>query len=314
MAKKTEHTGAPAPAHAHNVDLDEVLRKLRALQEVLFQRFQLEHEISEIPRALSAKTELLNRLKQSYVDKNDLYNHTRERIHDLRQHAIEAERERERYEGQMDAIRTQREYEALDKEIRDSGDREVDTRRELQREEENLEEMAGTLEHEEAQIKQQEEDVADEQRRIDNEIADRETALKELIAEESKIVPGLDAELLFKFERIIRTKEGLGIVPLRAGVCTGCQMILAPYFANRVRSGEGVMFCPNCSRIVFYGGDEELQEDSFADAAAEFDDEDLMFDDEAVEPDGDEAVGALDAAFPAGGVDSGDREESEEED
>ena len=314
MAKKTEHTGALAPAHAHNVDLDEVLHKLRALQEVLFQRFQVEHEISEIPRALSTKTELLNRLKQSYVDKNDLYNHTRDRIRDLRQHAIEAERERERYEGQMDAIRTQREYEALDKEIRDSGDREVDTRRELQREEENLEEMAGTLEHEEAQIKQQEEDVAEEQRRIDSEIADRETTLKTLIAEESKIVPGLDSELLFKFERIIRSKEGLGIVPLRAGVCTGCQMILAPYFANRVRSGEGVMFCPYCSRIVFYGGDEEVQEDSFADAAAEFDDEDLMFDDEPVEPDGDEAVGALDAAFPAGGVDTGDREEREEED
>ena len=314
MAKKTEHTGALAPVHAHNVDLDEVLHKLRALQEVLFQRFQVEHEISEIPRALSTKTELLNRLKQSYVDKNDLYNHTRDRIRDLRQHAIEAERERERYEGQMDAIRTQREYEALDKEIRDSGDREVDTRRELQREEENLEEMAGTLEHEEAQIKQQEEDVAGERRRIDNEIADRETTLKELIAEESKIVPGLDAELLFKFERIIRTKEGLGIVPLRAGVCTGCQMILAPYFANRVRSGEGVMFCPNCSRIVFYGGDEEVQEDSFADAAAEFDDDDLMFDEEPVEPDGDEAVGALDAAFQAGDVDTGDREEREEED
>ena len=107
--------------------------------------------------------------------------------------------------------------------------------------------------------------------------------LKELVAEEAKITPGLDEEMLFKFERIIRTKEGLGIVALRAGVCTGCQMILPPFFANRVRIGEEIMFCPNCSRIVFYGGEDEFSADPFDAAAAEFDDEDLMFDDEPEE-------------------------------
>ena len=134
--------GGPEAAAGSN--LEDVLQKLRALQEVLFQRFRTEHEISEIPRALSTKTEVLNRLKRSYVEKSELYDQLRVRIHDLRERAIEAEREREHYEGQMDAIRTQREYEALDKEIRDAGEREVEVRRELQREEEHLDEMAGT--------------------------------------------------------------------------------------------------------------------------------------------------------------------------
>ena len=265
-------------------NLEEVLHKLRALQEVQSQRFRTENEISEIPRALSTKTEVLNRLKRSYVEKSELYDQVRERIYELRERAIEAEREREHYEGQMDAIRTQREYEALDKEIRDSGEREGEARRELQREEEHLDEMAASLEQEEALIKQQDQEVADEQQRIESEIADREAARQELIAEESRITPGLDPELLFKFERIIRTKN-LGIVALRAGVCTGCQMILPPFFANRVRTGEEIMFCPNCSRIVFFGGDEEFEGDAFDAASAEFDDEDLMFDDEVADGD-----------------------------
>ena len=276
-----------APDSAAGSNLDDVLHKLRTLQEVLFQRFRTENEISEIPRALSTKTELLNRLKRSYVEKSEQYDQLRVRIHDLRERAIEAEREREHYEGQMDAIRTQREYEALDKEIRDSGEREVDVRRELQHEEDHLDEMAATLEKDEALIKQQDQEVADEQQRIESEIADREAVLQELIDEESKITPGLDTELLFKFERIIRTKEGLGIVALRAGVCTGCQMILPPFFANRVRNGDEIMFCPNCSRIVFYAGDEEFDADAFDASSAEFDDEDLMFDDDPA--DGDEA-------------------------
>ena len=283
-----QHPSAHVPGGPESTagsNLEDVLQKLRTLQEVLFQRFRTEHEISEIPRALSTKTEVLNRLKRSYVEKSELYDQLRVRIHDLRERAIEAEREREHYEGQMDAIRTQREYEALDKEIRDSGEREVEVRRELQREEEHLDEMAASLEQEEALIKQQDLEVADEQQRIESEIADRETVLQDLIDEESKITPGLDTELLFKFERIIRTKEGLGIVALRAGVCTGCQMILPPFFANRVRTGEEIMFCPNCSRIVFYGGDEEFDGDAFDASSAEFDDEDLMFDDEPAESD-----------------------------
>ena len=262
------------------VNLDDVLQRLRTLQKVLFRRFGAEAEIHELPRALSNKTDVLNRLKQNYVDRNDLYNRTREHIGELRQRAIDAERERERYEGQMDAIRTQREYEALDKEINEANLREAEVRRELQREESRLDEMTVALEQEEQRIAKQDLEVAEEQQRIDTEIAERKMMLEELVAEEASITPGLDEELLFKFERIIRNKEGLGIVALRAGVCTGCQMILPPFFANRVRIGEEIMFCPNCSRIVFYGGDDEFQSDPFDVSTAEFDDEDLMFEDD----------------------------------
>ena len=284
-------------AATESVNLDDVLQKLRTLQKVLFQRFSTENEIRELPRALSAKTEVLNRLKQNYLDRNDLYNATREHIHELRERAIEAERERERYEGQMDAIRTQREYEALDKEISDAQQLEAEVRRELQREEARLDEMAAVLEQEEQRITQQDQEVADEQQRIDSEIAERETILEELVAEEETITPGLDEELLFKFERIIRTKEGLGIVALHAGVCTGCQMILPPFFANRVRAGDEIMFCPNCSRIVFYGGDDEFHADPFDASGAEFDDDDLMFDDETL--DVEDAVEAVATAADA---------------
>ena len=292
-----DHPASMSYPDAERVNLDDVLQKLRALQKVLFQRFGTETEIRELPLALSNKTEVLNRLKQNYVDRNDSYNESRERINDLRQRAIEAERERERYEGQMDAIRTQREYEALDKEINNANLLEVEVRRELQREEARLDEMTVALEQEEQRINKQDGEVADEQQRIDTEIAERKMMLEELIAEEATITPGLDEELLFKFERIIRNKEGLGIVALRAGVCTGCQMILPPFFTNRVRTGVEIMFCPNCSRIVFYGGDDEFHADPFDASSVEFDDDDLMFDDDE-EPEEHEAaaVGTAGAA------------------
>ena len=160
---------------------------------------------------------------------------------------------REKFEKQMDLIQTQREYEALDKEISDAGEREQELRRSLQREEQLLEEMRTSLDKEELMIKKQEEEVAAEQSRIQGQIADKQKELGRPAGRGARVTPGLDEELLFKFERIIRTKGGVGIVPIEQGVCTGCHMILSSQFVNDVRVGQSIRFCPNCSRILYYG-------------------------------------------------------------
>lgn len=260
--------------------VDEVYDKLRGLQEVLSRKFEVEKEIEEIPRVLATKVELLNRLKKTYVDKNREFLEITTRTKDLRTRAIEAEGVREKYEKQMDLIQTQREYEALDKEIRDAGDREQELRRSLQREEQLLEEMKTSLAKEELMIKKQEEEISAEQDRIQAQIDDKRGSLEALQKEELEITPGLDEELLFKFERIIRNKAGLGIVPIEQGVCTGCHIILPVQYVNEVHQGTDVRFCPNCSRVLFYQeamdvwSEDEIEEDAEAEEEDLDDEED----------------------------------------
>lgn len=50
--------------------MQDVFSKLKSLQEVLSKKFEIEQEIRDIPKVLNTKTELLNRLKKSYVEKN----------------------------------------------------------------------------------------------------------------------------------------------------------------------------------------------------------------------------------------------------
>ncbi len=232
--------------------MEEVFKKLRSLQEILSQKFGIEREVEEIPKILATRTELLNRMKKSYLEKTQEYETKSRYIDELRNKAIEAERVREGYEQQMDMIQTQREYEALDKEIKDSGEKEQDLRRDLQREEQLLSEMKVNLEKDESMISKQEEEVQKEKSRIKEAVQEKSKGLKTLEKKEKSITPGLDEEILFKFERIIKSKAGLGIVPIEHGVCSGCHMILAAQFVNDVHRGEGIMFCPNCSRILFY--------------------------------------------------------------
>jgi len=264
--------------------IQDTIDKLKTLQDVLSRKFEIEAEIKDLPKALSTKTELLNRMKKSYIEKNNQYDETKQRITDLREKMEAAEREREKYEQQMDLIQTQREYEALDKEIREASEREQSLRKELQKETKVLEEMSEELSREESLIEQQEQEVQEEQDKIKDETEAKKRALDELEEDEKKLVPGLDEELIFKFKRIIRSKEGEGIVPLKKGVCTGCQMILPNQFVNDVQRGDQILFCPYCSKIVFYVGDEESEyteedSESLADVVESFGNEDLGIED-----------------------------------
>ena len=101
-----------------------VYDKLRALQDVLSKKFDVEKEIQEIPKSLATKTELLNRLKKSFMENSATYQAAQARVVELGQKLVEAEQSRETSEGQMDVIKTQREYEALDKEIRQAREEE----------------------------------------------------------------------------------------------------------------------------------------------------------------------------------------------
>ncbi len=230
--------------------------KLQKLQEILSQKFEIEKEIEGIPKNLATKTELLNRLKKSYIEKNQEYENTKDRIKVLKHDMGEAERQREEFEKRMDVISTQREYEALEKEIKDATEKEQKLRRDIQREERALEDMLNNLQREEQMISQQEEELKVEQQKNDVEKHSKEEILKELAVQEEEITPGMNEEILFKFERIIKNKSGLGIVPIKKGICTGCHMILPGQFVNDVRKGEDILFCPYCSRILFHGSDD----------------------------------------------------------
>jgi len=125
------------------------------------------------------------------------------------------------------------------------------------------------LEKDEVMISKQEEEVQKEQSRIKEAVSAKNKEKKALEKKEKSITPGLDEEILFKFERIIRSKAGLGIVPIEHGVCSGCHMILTGQFVNEVHRGDGIRFCPYCSRILFYEQEETEEQTEEEDSGSE---------------------------------------------
>jgi predicted nucleic acid-binding Zn-ribbon protein len=243
--------------------VEDVFERLRSLQDILSAKINLEKDIQEIPKLLITQEELLARLKESYIKKNQDYKSAKISEGEFRNLLLQAETDREKSEKNMDAISTQREYEALDKEIRDASEKEQQYRKELQREERVLADLDEQIKQSNSLIEQQEQDLAERRSSIEAEVSEKKSQVTALEQEEQGIIPGLDPEVLFKFERIIRNKGGRGIVAIKGGVCMGCHMILPAQFANSVRKREDIVFCPYCSRILFYEESEQGEEEFF---------------------------------------------------
>jgi predicted nucleic acid-binding Zn-ribbon protein len=240
--------------------------KLRMLQDILSQKINLEHEIQEIPKQLGNLEEAHNRTRKSFIDKNVEYEKIKSAEEEARASLREAEAAREKAERTISEINTQREYEALDKERNAAERNEQQYGKEVQLKEKALMDLDEQIKQYAALIEQQEKELAEKRAGIDVEISVKKKLAESLLKKEKSLAADLEQEVVFKFERILRNKMGLGIVAIKGNVCQGCHMILPAQFSNNVRLGEEFIFCPYCSRILYYEESAE-GEDVFFDSA-----------------------------------------------
>ena len=268
------------------LEMNEVLENLKKLQDILAQKYALERKIEEAPKQLSSQEELLSRLKKEYIEKNAKYEALKEKISDIKEQIEEAVKSRETGEKGMDSISTHREYEVLDKQIAEATERESVLRRELQKEDGNFAELNENIKADENWIALQEKELNEARASLDKETNSLKKELASLEKKEAAISPGLDQEIVYKFQRIIQ-RNSEGIVSVKGGVCGGCHMILPAQFANEVHDGEKILFCPYCSRILFYQETKEDEEEYFAmnDAGSLLDIDDEFDEDEEKDDD-----------------------------
>ena len=220
------------------MDMTNVFDKLIALQEILAEKYEIESKIENAPKDLGLQDELLVRMKEEYININTAYEEAK--ISKLKLDLDEAVAARERGEQGMDNITTHREYEALDKEIKDASERESQLRKELQTEERHFEDLSAKMSRKEQDLEMGKNELEEKKESWARDVEAFQVELNKLKIREDEIVPDLDPEIVFKFERIIRSKQNRGIVAVKGNVCDGCHMILPAQFANEVHKGESL--------------------------------------------------------------------------
>ena len=268
------------------------LEKLQNLQGLLVQRYMIEQELEEIPKAILKDKEVLVRMKKQFDDDVEALEKRQLKVKDIRFQLQDAEEKRLRYEKNMEDAKTQKEYEVLDKAIKEATLEEQQLRKDLVKEEKETAEQSMKVDSyqklidshvEEIRIKEEKtQSISDAKKQELGAIKDK---IQEVLNKENKESSAtIGEELLFKFERIIKSR-GKGIVSvgvlvdkdkkdkedeseegkekIKAFICSECHMVLPIQFVNDVHRMDSIMFCPYCSRILFF--DEKIN-DQFSNA------------------------------------------------
>lgn len=238
----------------------DVIEILKKLQDILVKKYDLEAKRDEAPKQLSNQKDLLEKTQKEFIEEQTQYDSIKEKVSKLKEELEEAVKTREEGEKGVANSTTHREYEALEKQILEAKNKEEEVRKELQKEERDLAELDEKLKNSNELITFQKSELESAQNSINKKTDEYTAELNQLEKEVEEITKELNnEEILFKFERIIQ-RNSEGIVTVKNGVCSGCHMILPADFANEVRQGDGIKFCPYCSRVLEY--DEQSSEDT----------------------------------------------------
>ncbi len=279
--------------------MSEIFDKLKELQVVLAEKYEIKDNVDNLPKSLNSSMEGLEQFKTEFLQKQEECEAEKAKIAQLKSELDEAIKSSEESEKGMDNIQTHREYEILNKQIDEAKAKETELRNQIAKEEKILSQLNDDVSNLEALINSTESSVNEEKAELDDKIKKNQEELEKLEEQEKKISEGIDPETLYKFQRII-IRNTKGIVAVKGNVCEGCQMILPAQFANEVRKGDKIMFCPYCSRILFYEEGEDSEENFFTieetGSLTDFGDEDDLLDDEDTdsEIDGDEDSSGMD--------------------
>ncbi len=73
----------------------------------------------------------------------------------------------------------------------------------------------------------------------------------EVTAERAKLLGNVSEDIVPLYNRLMKTKAGLAIAPLRDGKCEGCHMKLIASTIMKAQTGKEITQCEDCGRILY---------------------------------------------------------------
>ena len=231
--------------------MKEVIAKLVELQSVLKESFDLEQANINLPHSVHEMRRRIEPMKREIEGAKK-----EEQELQARSGAIETELgiQEDRLQEinrRMNAVSKTRELEAVEAEQSTTQARIEALRDEQGDIRGHLEGLKKKLIEIEPDYAGHEERIAAEEARVQEEIDKNKARLVELGEARAKMAVGIDLPTLNKFERILKSKNGIGIVPIVQDSCDGCHMKVPPQMIARVRRGQELVTCLQCSRMLY---------------------------------------------------------------
>ena len=218
----------------------------------------IDKEISEVVSFLESIPAQISEIEHNLIDSDQIVIQAKERLtknqknrRDFDSQVQDLKERQKKFKQQLNAVRTNKEYSALLKEIEDVQMR-IDGI-----EEQIIEDMlvADTLELE---IKAAAEKAVglrnvlnDSREQILQKKTKAEARKSELLKQKEARVPKIPADRMKVYLEIFRKKDGVALSPVMEEFCSMCYMRIRPQMLNEIKAESSIILCENCGRILY---------------------------------------------------------------
>ncbi len=233
--------------------MDGQLKTLIDLQTFDTRIAGLEGEAAKLPKEIEAvRTRTAEAKKTVDAAKAGLdtaRKETRAREKDLEDNQVK----RQKFEGQLYQVKTNKEYSAVLAEIEEVKQQKSKIEEEILTLMERQERLAGEIKDAEGGLKAAESEGATTEKQLRERLAAVETELGGVKGERASVARGLPANVLADYDRLLRARAGLAIVPvIKPNLCGACRMTVTPQRLQELRAQNALLACESCGRYLYW--------------------------------------------------------------
>ena len=233
--------------------MDGQLKTLIDLQTFDTRIAGLEGEAAKLPKEIEAlrarSAEAKKTVDTAKAGLDATRKETRAREKDLEDNQVK----RQKFEGQLYQVKTNKEYSAVLAEIEEVKQQKSKIEEEILTLMERQERLAGEIKDAEGGLKAAESEGAVAEKQLRERLAAVEAELGGVKGERASVARGLPANVLTDYDRLLRARSGLAIVPvLKPNLCGACRMTVTPQRLQELRAQNALLACESCGRYLYW--------------------------------------------------------------
>jgi len=242
------------------ISVEQKLKALYDLQKVMSEVDAIRTLRGELPlevEDLEAEVEGLSTRIEKY---NEEIADLEKAIAAKKNEIVEAKAAIERYEEQQKGVRNNREFDSLSKEIEFQGLEVQLCEKHIREFTAKIENKKAVLEEDKQKLDGRKKDLETKQGELDSIISETKSDEEKLRERAAKLEEKIEPRLLSAFKRVRNNaKNGLAVVTVERGACSGCFNSIPPQRQLDVRLHKKVIVCEFCGRIMVDPSIEEVK-------------------------------------------------------
>jgi len=231
------------------IELQQVERKIQALSD----------QQARAPEQLAALEELARSAEAGRDRQREMVENARKARRRVELEVEELEQRARKSRERLGSVKTNKEYQALLKEIEDLQGLIREREDQILEQMETVERHRSLLEEGERAAEEARQRLTSEGAEIEAERARADSQMEVLRRQQEALNPQIPADLLQTYRVLRAHRSGTAVAPVVQGACQMCHMNLPPQVFIDLQKDEHVLHCPTCQRIIYWVGHEAYQ-------------------------------------------------------